>query len=238
MASYFKFSLFLRFFSSLLFHSSLTQLFFPKILNKIDLEGTTFDEIGLRFTSVVNVPSISSYNGDSSDEEEEDGEEERGNGGGGGRFGDNSRRRGFPSALAAAEAADAANLDAWRSVFRQHHYWKADLGLAVLLGMSTTRFRSNSNSVHEGNREKEKFFLLFFFDLAHISSSPFLSLSGSLSLSFFLSLSRCVLFYLSLCPSLSQINSKKTEKQSTSTDLSSAGSSPKSRKQKNKEGQS
>ena len=125
-----------------------------------DLEGNTFDEIGLRFTSLSDALSISSYSGDSSDEEDEDeGEEGGGSGGGGrgGKFGDNSRRRGFPSALAAAEAADAANLEAWRSTFGQHHFWRAELGPAVLLGLSTTRFRSNSNSVHEVHLDGEQF---------------------------------------------------------------------------------
>lgn len=140
----------------------LTQLFFlfknPNF-KKTDLEGTTFDEIGLRFTSLSDALSISSYSGDSSDEEDE---EEGENGVGGGRFGDNSRRRSFPSALAAAEAADAANLQAWRSAFGQSHFWKAELGPAVLLGLSTTRFRSNSNSVHEGEEEGASFFLSLF----------------------------------------------------------------------------
>ena len=136
------------FFSYFLIFSFIRLSLFFKLKKKKKLEGTTFDEIGLRFASASSASlSISSYSGDSSDEEDDEGE---------GPFGDDSRRRGFRSALAAAEGADAANLEAWRSAFGQHHYWKAELGPAVLLGMSTTRFRSNSNSVHEGERREEK----------------------------------------------------------------------------------
>lgn len=34
-------------------------------------------------------------------------------------------------------------------VFQQQHYWSADLGPAICLGLSTVRFRSNKDSVHE-----------------------------------------------------------------------------------------
>ena len=170
---------------------SLNFFFFENFKQKTDLEGTTFDEIGLRFTSLSSALSISSYSGDSSDEEDDDEEEEEeggtgAGGGGGGRFGDNSRRRSFPSALAAAEAADAANLEAWRSTFGQHHFWRAELGPAVLLGMSTTRFRSNSNSVHEGEEKQSSLFFslsareVFNAFLSHCFFLPSLSLSLSL----------------------------------------------------------
>ena len=44
---------------------------------------------------------------------------------------------------------DEENLAAWRDVFNQRHYWAAELGPALLVGLSTVRFRSNSFSVHE-----------------------------------------------------------------------------------------
>lgn len=34
-------------------------------------------------------------------------------------------------------------------IFRQRHYWAADLGDTLCIGMSTVRFRSNAFSVHE-----------------------------------------------------------------------------------------
>ncbi|KAI8474051.1 MAG: Metallo-dependent phosphatase-like protein [Monoraphidium minutum] len=44
---------------------------------------------------------------------------------------------------------DEENLAAWHDVFGQRHYWAAELGPALLVGLSTTRFRSNAYSVHE-----------------------------------------------------------------------------------------
>lgn len=46
-------------------------------------------------------------------------------------------------------ATDQDNLAAWEQVFGQPHYWAADLGHARLVGLSTTRYRSNENSHHE-----------------------------------------------------------------------------------------
>ncbi|EFJ48704.1 hypothetical protein VOLCADRAFT_104564 [Volvox carteri f. nagariensis] len=40
---------------------------------------------------------------------------------------------------------DEENLAAWREVFRQPHYWAADLGRTRLVGLSTERYRSNEN---------------------------------------------------------------------------------------------
>lgn len=44
---------------------------------------------------------------------------------------------------------DEQNLVAWHEVFNQRHYWAAELGPALLVGLSTVRFRSNAFSVHE-----------------------------------------------------------------------------------------
>jgi 3',5'-cyclic AMP phosphodiesterase CpdA len=44
---------------------------------------------------------------------------------------------------------DAANLEAWSSCFEQNHYWAKDVGPCVLVGLSTTRYRSNVLSHHE-----------------------------------------------------------------------------------------
>ncbi|KAG1676127.1 hypothetical protein FOA52_004967 [Chlamydomonas sp. UWO 241] len=44
---------------------------------------------------------------------------------------------------------DAENLAAWHGVFGQQHYWSADLGHAVAIGLSTVRHRSNAFSHHE-----------------------------------------------------------------------------------------
>ena len=44
--------------------------------------------------------------------------------------------------------SDEENLAAWQDVFGAHH-WVREHGPAVLVGMSTTRFRSNPNSHHE-----------------------------------------------------------------------------------------
>lgn len=45
--------------------------------------------------------------------------------------------------------ADAANLAAWSSVFNQAPTWAAPLGPALAIGLSTTTWRSNRDSVHE-----------------------------------------------------------------------------------------
>jgi len=44
---------------------------------------------------------------------------------------------------------DEHNLAAWQAVFGQHHHWVEEVGPAVALGLSTTRYRSNANSHHE-----------------------------------------------------------------------------------------
>uniref|UniRef100_A0A061QWZ0 Calcineurin-like phosphoesterase n=1 Tax=Tetraselmis sp. GSL018 TaxID=582737 RepID=A0A061QWZ0_9CHLO len=45
---------------------------------------------------------------------------------------------------------DEENLEAWKSAFLQErHYWAKDLGDALLVGLSTVKFRSNAYSVHE-----------------------------------------------------------------------------------------
>lgn len=38
---------------------------------------------------------------------------------------------------------DADNLAAWQEAFGQQHYWSAELGPALVVGLSTVRFRSN-----------------------------------------------------------------------------------------------
>lgn len=49
-----------------------------------------------------------------------------------------------------AELDDATNLGVWTQIFGQKHYWAENVGDKwLLLGLSTTRFRSNSNSCHE-----------------------------------------------------------------------------------------
>ena len=47
------------------------------------------------------------------------------------------------------KAADAANLAAWSSAFNQAPTWAAPLGPALAIGLSTTTWRSNRDSVHE-----------------------------------------------------------------------------------------
>eukprot|EP01026_Neomeris_dumetosa_P064974 TRINITY_DN6220_c0_g1_i9.p1 TRINITY_DN6220_c0_g1~~TRINITY_DN6220_c0_g1_i9.p1 ORF type:complete len:477 (+),score=54.31 TRINITY_DN6220_c0_g1_i9:74-1504(+) len=44
---------------------------------------------------------------------------------------------------------DEANLEAWQKAFQQNHYWAMDYGSCVAIGLSTTKFRSNTYSVHE-----------------------------------------------------------------------------------------
>lgn len=55
---------------------------------------------------------------------------------------------------------DEENLVAWHLAFRQRHYWTADVGPATVIGLSTTKFRSNQFSVHEVhiNDEQIEFF--------------------------------------------------------------------------------
>lgn len=45
--------------------------------------------------------------------------------------------------------SDEENLKAWRQTFKHRHYWSVDVGPATVIGLSTTRFRSNPYSVHE-----------------------------------------------------------------------------------------
>lgn len=58
---------------------------------------------------------------------------------------------------------DEANLAAWQEAFQQRHFWSARLGPALLIGLSTTRFRSNPYSVHEVHVDDEQ---LAFFEAA------------------------------------------------------------------------
>ena len=44
---------------------------------------------------------------------------------------------------------DEENLGVWKQVFDQPHHWAHRLGPALLVGLSTTRYRSNLNSHHE-----------------------------------------------------------------------------------------
>lgn len=44
---------------------------------------------------------------------------------------------------------DEANLAAWQEAWGQHHFWAHDAGPAVLIGISTTKYRSNEMSHHE-----------------------------------------------------------------------------------------
>ena len=44
---------------------------------------------------------------------------------------------------------DEENLTAWHQCFQQHHCWVRDAGPAVLVGISSTRFRSNAFAHHE-----------------------------------------------------------------------------------------
>lgn len=44
---------------------------------------------------------------------------------------------------------DGANLAAWEAAFGQRHFWARDVGPALLVGLSTTRYRSNVMSHHE-----------------------------------------------------------------------------------------
>ncbi|KAK9806310.1 hypothetical protein WJX72_009584 [[Myrmecia] bisecta] len=51
---------------------------------------------------------------------------------------------------------DEENMAAWQQTFRQRHYWSADLGPVLCIGLSTTRFRSNEFSVHEVHIDDEQ----------------------------------------------------------------------------------
>lgn len=51
---------------------------------------------------------------------------------------------------------DEENLEAWQREFGQRHYWAADLGRVLAVGLSTTRFRSNKYSVHEVYVDEEQ----------------------------------------------------------------------------------
>jgi len=44
---------------------------------------------------------------------------------------------------------DEANLNGWKQVFEQEHHWVKDIGPAVCIGLSTTRFRDAEYSSHE-----------------------------------------------------------------------------------------
>ena len=44
---------------------------------------------------------------------------------------------------------DEANLAAWQAAFQRSHHWVRDVGPCVLVGLSTTRYRSNELSHHE-----------------------------------------------------------------------------------------
>lgn len=44
---------------------------------------------------------------------------------------------------------DDENLAAWQHAFGHHHHWAHDIGPCVLVGLSTTRYRSNVLSHHE-----------------------------------------------------------------------------------------
>lgn len=56
--------------------------------------------------------------------------------------------------------SDEENLAAWHKAFGQRHYWSCQLGPAMFVGLSTTKFRSNPFSVHEIyiNDEQMSFF--------------------------------------------------------------------------------
>jgi hypothetical protein len=51
---------------------------------------------------------------------------------------------------------DEQNLAEWRSIFRHRHFWSVDVGPATLIGLSTTKFRSNPYSVHEVHIDNEQ----------------------------------------------------------------------------------
>ncbi|KAL6768266.1 hypothetical protein ACKKBF_B38445 [Auxenochlorella protothecoides x Auxenochlorella symbiontica] len=51
---------------------------------------------------------------------------------------------------------DALNLAAWQETFQQEHHWRVDVGPAILLGLGTSRFRSNQHSAHEVHVDAEQ----------------------------------------------------------------------------------
>lgn len=51
---------------------------------------------------------------------------------------------------------DEENLAAWEAAFKQSHYWARDVGPCVLLGLSTTRYRSNVLSHHEVHIDEDQ----------------------------------------------------------------------------------
>ncbi|KAF5837188.1 Metallo-dependent phosphatase-like protein [Dunaliella salina] len=51
---------------------------------------------------------------------------------------------------------DPDNLEAWQEVWQQPHHWAAELGHAVAIGLSTTRYRSNKFSHHEVHIDEEQ----------------------------------------------------------------------------------
>ncbi|CAG9466893.1 unnamed protein product [Pedinophyceae sp. YPF-701] len=51
---------------------------------------------------------------------------------------------------------DEENLAAWQRTFAQPHFWCCDVGPALMVGISTVRFRSNEHSVHEVHIDDEQ----------------------------------------------------------------------------------
>lgn len=51
---------------------------------------------------------------------------------------------------------DEENLAAWQKAFGQKHYWVRDVGPCLLIGLSTTRYRSNVLSHHEVHIDEEQ----------------------------------------------------------------------------------
>ena len=55
---------------------------------------------------------------------------------------------------------DEENLSAWKEAFCQNHYWRSNMGPAIMIGLSTVRFRSNPFSVHEVHIDEEQLMFL------------------------------------------------------------------------------
>lgn len=51
---------------------------------------------------------------------------------------------------------DADNLAAWQDTFQRRHHWVHDVGPCILVGLSTTRYRSNTLSHHEVHIDAEQ----------------------------------------------------------------------------------
>ena len=51
---------------------------------------------------------------------------------------------------------DEENLAAWQDAFGQNHFWSSKIGRVSFVGLSTVRFRSNVNSVHEVHVDDEQ----------------------------------------------------------------------------------